>query len=146
MRILKLDVGRLLGIAVVDSGWRDDTKKIIFLKEEICWKKTIPQQAKVNYVYNLIINYIKQFKPDEVWIEQLNHFRNAIAVRSLIGQQSSIHLAAIHCNINSIEINCNLSFRKKRAMEKIESLNLKTEEEITENIADALCIGEGKEW
>ncbi len=122
MRVLKLDIARQTGWAVMDKI--NEINDIIFYNTKEFWHQryVLTPGSKAMSMFNFIKELIKEYKPDEIWMEQLNSMRNAKTVRSLLQQQSGAHMAAEDSGIVIKEIATRSSYRKQEAVRKVEQL------------------------
>ncbi len=142
MRILKLDIAKVTGWAVMDD--KTTPKELIAYNFEQFWdREAINEGSKVATMFNFVSDKIKEYNIDEVWIEQLNFFRNAKTTRSLIQQQSGAHLAAIDKGLVSKEISTQSSYRKQAALTQVKYLYPK-HNIMQMDICDAIMLGEKK--
>ncbi len=142
MRILKLDIAKITGWAVMDD--EISPKALIEYGFKQFWdREAINEGSKVATMFNFVNDIIKDYSIKEVWIEQLNFFRNAKTTRSIIQQQSGAHMAALNNGIVSIEVPTQSSYRKQAALTQVKKLY--PESTILQmDICDAIMIGEKK--
>ncbi len=119
MRVLKLDVAKKTGWAIVDT----DTNKLIDYGTETFWgRESIDAGSKVGLIFDFICDLLVKYTVKEIWMEQLNSFRNAKTVRSLLQQQSGVHLYGSSNGIIVKEIPTSSSYRKQDAIRMVEMM------------------------
>ncbi len=142
MIILKLDIAKTTGWAIMDDT--TSPKGLIDYGFEKFWdREAIHESSKVATMFNFVNDIINKYGVEQVWIEQLNYFRNARTTRSIIQQQSGAHLASLQNNLISTEIPTQSSYRKKEALEQVKKL-YPERAILSMDICDAIMLGERK--
>ncbi len=142
MIILKLDIAKTTGWAIMDDS--TSPKGLIDYGFEQFWDRAaIHESSKVATMFNFVNDIINKYGVEQVWIEQLNYFRNARTTRSIIQQQSGAHLASLQNKLKSTEITTQSSYRKNEALAQVKKL-YPEKGILSMDICDAIMLGERK--
>ncbi len=141
-KILKLDIAKKTGWAITDELWFKNHGKIHGSGSKEFWGKVpIIPGNKVDLIFQFVIKLAKDFDIDEIWYEELNYIRNLTTVKSLVSQQSGVHLAALKLNIPIKGIPTQASYRKGVAIRMLQNRSLLVTDQ---DEGDALMLGEGR--
>ncbi len=145
MKILKLDIAKQTGWALTDKWWLKDKGNIYHYGSTSLWgREAILPGNKVDLTFHFVVKLIEKYKPDEIWFEDLNYFRNKVTARSLLHQQAGMHLAALKMNTPILSVPTKSSFRKMEAAALLERTANITVDNFDEG--DAIMLGENRRF